>query len=78
MRDPSTQGHKGNNYGQVDGFSLELLVFKHENKILVVVSYIELNIISAKEYFVPKYKCPMLWTVYGVSNSIRGDSSRHP
>ena len=29
VRDSSTKGHKGNHYGQVDGFSLELLVFKH-------------------------------------------------
>ena len=32
VRDSSTQGHKGNHNGQVDGFSLELLVFKHEKQ----------------------------------------------
>ena len=78
VRDSSTQGHKGNHYGQVDGFSFELLVFKHENKRLVLVSYIELNIISAKEYFVPKYKCPMLWTVYGVSHCHLQQLRRYP
>ena len=67
VRDSSTKGHKGNHNGQVDGFSFELLVFKHENKRLILVSYIDLNIISPKEFFVPKYKCPMLWTVYGVA-----------
>ena len=39
VRDSNTQGHKGNHYGQVDGFSFELLVFKHENKRFVSVSY---------------------------------------
>ena len=32
MRDSSTQGHKGNHNGQVDGFSFELLAFKHEKQ----------------------------------------------